>query len=138
MAEHACPVIVDGWCGQPRWGIATEDEKRALDKNFSPSARKRGVLPSKIMVLRAETGEILLSAMQYLEEGKWERWNIQRHPPEEITSSWSTILSWLRAVVGDKTMVEIFPIDAHIVNTAPVRWFWVMPDGVFTYCNLKV
>lgn len=120
------------------WLPATESEWRDLQPSFSRIARHQGKTPVKVMVVHSQHGQVVQSAMQYQEDGgKWERWGIQYHPGIDIVESWSTILSWLRPLVGDHSVViEVYPPALDVVETAPVRWFWVLPSSLFPACNL--
>jgi hypothetical protein len=75
--------------------------------------------------------------MQYIEDGLYERWGIQNHPSSEIHETWSVLLSWLRPLIGDRHAIEIYPCDSQIIDTAPIRWFWVLPHDLPAACNLK-
>ena len=111
------------------WQPVTPREMELLHMCFSRSARHRGKLPDAVWVVRGESGNLIRSAMQYIEPGKWERWGLQQQPPSEIRESWSTVLSWLRPLIGNRAAVEVYPQDEEILNTAPIRWFWITPDG---------
>jgi hypothetical protein len=118
------------------WEEPTPEEVKALAQNFSPRARSRGIFPCGIKVMRVG-GEVASVAMNYKETGKWERWSFQLLPPKDISMSWSRMLEWIRPVIGDRACIEIFPREEEIVNTAPVRWFWIVQDeAVLTECSL--
>jgi hypothetical protein len=114
-----------------QWLAATDEEQLALLPFFSRSRRRVNQLPDKVLVMRSLNGIIVRSAMQYIEPHKWELWGIQRHPedglPREIIESWSTVLEWIRPLIGDRAAIEVYPRDCQIINTAPIRWFWVIP-----------
>jgi len=114
----------------PIWEEASNAEWRALEKCFSRRSRRQGQLPDKLLVMRNSDGQVIRSAIQYLEDGFYERWGIQNHPSTEIRETWSVVLSWLRSLIGDQDVVEAYPRDSRIINTAPIRWFWVLPNGL--------
>jgi len=118
------------------WSPATPEEREKLHKFFSRMSRKRGKLPDSVHVVRDPYGTITRSAIQYIETGKWERWGIQWHHfgmyeelSKDIRESWSTILEWLRPLIGDRAAIEVYPRESQIVNTASIRWFWVLPTA---------
>lgn len=112
------------------WEPVTEREMEMLQVIFSKLSAARGVLPCKVMVVRdpnRSVGAFRRVAMQYIEKGKWERWGIRLQPPEDIRESWSTLCEWLRPLIGNRAAIEVYPRDEDIVNTAPTRWFFVLP-----------
>lgn len=113
--------------GEQRWEPVTEHERHILHLTFQRSARHRGKLPDAVYVVRQHGNGFIRSAMQYIEDGKWERWGIQTHPANDICESWSTIMSWLRPLIGDRAAIEVYPREHDVLNTAPIRWFWVVP-----------
>lgn len=109
------------------WEPMTDEEYDRFQHLFQRSARKRGKMPDAVYVMRDADGRFESSAMQYIEDGKWERWGLRVHPEADIVESWSTILTWIRPLIGDRTAIEVYPRDEYIINTAPIRWFWVVP-----------
>lgn len=113
----------------PEWRLATLPECLKLRPQFSKLARKRGNNPEAIYVCDGVCGSLSHYAMQYKEPGKWERWGIRLMPEAEISVSWSVMLAWLRPLIGDRAVIEVYPRNHDIVNTAPARWFWVIPSS---------
>jgi len=125
------------------WHSPTTAEEAALTHLYSRTAARRGVSPCEVRVRRNAVNKVHMVAFKYVEPGKWDRWSISytfgrinpgveveaRIPQPEITGSWSVVLSWLRPLVGDRAVIEVYPRDAAIVNTAPFRWFWVVPHA---------
>lgn len=95
---------------------------------FSRTARLRGKQPDQVFVSSGLNG-IELYAQQYLEPGKWERWCIRPSCEDSLEVSWSTMLSWLRQVIGNRAAIEVYPPDGEILDRAPFRWFWLLPDN---------
>jgi len=108
------------------WEPMPDKDYGRLQHLFQRTARKRGKVPDAVYVIRNENGVMVRIAMQYIEPGKWERWGIRTHPPETIVESWSTLLEWLRPLIGDRAAIEVYPREECIINTAPFRWFWVV------------
>lgn len=69
-------------------------------------------------------------AMRYIEPGIHERWGITLWPQRDIEVSWSTMIEWLRPLIGDRVAIEVYPRDSEIINTAPTRWFWILPGNL--------
>lgn len=103
------------------WQKLEGDELERYRSRMSRLARHRGVEPTAVYANK------MFLAMQYHERDKWERWSLQLIDGDEIALSWSTVLIWLRDLIGDRRFIEVYPRDEEIVDTAPVRWFWVMP-----------
>lgn len=115
------------------WELATEADKEKLSDLRSRMARKRGVFPEAVYVKRG-IRYLLMAAMRYVEEGKWERWSICNVPLPgqhhlELRATWSEMAQYLRPLVGERTVIEVYPREEDTVNTRPFRWFWVVPDG---------
>lgn len=113
-----------------QWDVATITEWHTLEKHFSRRCRHQGRMPDKLLVMRGTDGQVVRSAIQYIDKGFYERWGIQNHPSSDIRETWSVILGWLRLLVGDRDIVEVYPRDLRIINTAPIRWFWVLPNDL--------
>ncbi len=120
------------------WRAATTADIGELRLCFSRISRHRGIEPDVVMVVKNAKGLIVRSAMRYREAGKWIRWGVQNHPWSNIAESWSQTMAWLRPLIGDVNAIEVFPSDEGIVNTAPVRWFWIIPgDGLPSQFDLR-
>lgn len=122
------------------WELATDSEREELHPSFQRSARHRGKFPDAVYVVRNRSCRVCSSAMQYIEPGKWERWGIQMFPGADIECSWSTMLKRIRPLIGDRAAIEVYPRDSNIRNSAPIRWFWVVPGDElppeFDLCSL--
>lgn len=97
---------------------------------WSRLAGNRNVFPSQAF----ENADYV--ALVYDEPGKWQRWCLRRKDQTDIKLTWSETISLLRAVAGDLTLIEVYPRESSIVNTAPHRWFWVMPSHM-ECCDLR-
>lgn len=124
----ASPVPVDD-VQPPRWTPMTQPYSDSILGYFSRTAAARGKSPDQVFCLPVQGVGILL-AQQYLEPGKWERWAIRPMHEESLEVSWSTMLSWLRPLIGNRAAIEVYPQDGIILDRAPFRWFWILPDGV--------
>lgn len=122
------PEIIPMPVDRSLWTPVTGREYELLHKVFQRSRRRRrGKLPDAVYEMCNEAGVPTRVALQYIEPGKWERWGIQKRPPDDIVESWSTIMGWLRPLIGDRAAIEVYPRDEQVVNTAPFRWFWIVP-----------
>ena len=109
-----------------------------LEKFQSRVARQRGNEPSLVFVKRTVgTSGIVYVAMQYCEPGKWERWMIRKTQQQEIHGSWSDMMDLLRPLIRDRAAIEIYPRETETVNHAPVRHFWILPDGIQPEFDLR-
>lgn len=73
-------------------------------------------------------GVATLFALQYLEDGKWERWGIRYASEHNIVQSWSQIFDWLHPLIRDRAFIEVY--DKDLIDSAPFRWFWVVPGDL--------
>ena len=119
------------------WIRATAQEVEFLKPYFSRLSRHRGILPTHVFVSHDNKGNVCLSAMRYCDAGKLERWGIQKHPSSPIVESWPTIAQWLRVLTGDYAAFEVYPRGLDVVDSAPVRWFWIFKDGLPAEADLK-
>ena len=118
--------------------IAADLHGPLLDEFQSKVARRRGNEPSRVFVKRrVGTIEIVYVAMQYLEPGKWERWMIRMNHNWEIAGTWSQMMELLRPLIRDRTAIELYPRECDTVNRAPVRHFWILPDGIQPEFDLR-
>lgn len=110
------------------WDKATPEEIEQLKPYMSRVLRSRGISPHFVCVARGKYHDVQVSAMFYKEEGKWDRIGIQLHPGIEIRCSWSKMHKYLKALSSsNETLIEIYPPLEEVVNTANVRWFWIVP-----------
>ena len=114
------------------WEPMTNEE---YDRIFACSVSRRGNKPNLVLVER-DNGKIIRYAVQYIEDGKWVRWGI-RNEHGEIKESWSTIMEWLRPLIDDNPAIEVYPRVKDLVDSAPTRWFWVIPGDLPKEFNLN-
>lgn len=131
-----------------KWTPADFDQIDLFRKNgiYSKLASKRGIQPSDVFVLEGTVQHMTLVAMQYHEPGRYVRWGLRlvrqiargRLESAEIVQSWSTIYYLLQPLIGDKHFIEVFPRECNLIDTAPARWFWILPRSVLPRTfNLK-
>lgn len=105
------------------WVPMTGRELEILKVIFSRSERHRGRLPDAVFSMQE------FVAMKYESNGKqWARWGIQKIGGDEIKESWSFIHAMIEPLMGGKNAIEVFPKSSIVLNTAPIRWFWEVPD----------
>lgn len=95
-------------------------------KLFQRSRMKYDKMPDAVY----ESSSRKMLALQYLEDGKWERWGIRNVSENNIVSTWSQIMEWLRPLIGDNHAIEVYPREKETINTAPFRWFWIIPGNL--------
>lgn len=121
------------------WRIAEPHEHGTLRTYFQRTRLEVGKLPDAVHLLCDQTGDIVFIALQYLEPGKWERWGLRKPHDSDIQESWSSILGYLRPLIGDRPFLEMYPPDEEIINTAPFRWFWVVaPYNSLRECDMRL
>lgn len=121
------------------WDKIDPDLHDAMDAYWSRCANARGNDPSAIYVIHRRSGKRFTHvAIQYLEPGKWERWMIRRaHRDDQIRETWSHMMDLLRPLIGDRAAIEVYPRECDTVDTAHVRHFWILPDGLRPEFDLR-
>ncbi len=131
-----------------KWTPADFDQIHLFRENgvYSKLAAKRGTQPSDVFILQGTIQHMTLVAMQYHEPGRYVRWGLRlvrqmaRGKLEfaDIELSWSRIYRLLQPLIGDKHFIEVYPRECDLIDTAPARWFWVLPRSVLPHSfNLK-
>jgi len=120
-----------------QWQLLEPEKHDTLYALCSPQARRRGNSPKAIYVILNAQNKITHVAMQYLENGKWERWSFRLVPDQEIKGTWSDMMRFIRPLIGDRACIEVYPRDCAVINTAPVRHFWILPNGLPSFCSLR-
>lgn len=60
----------------------------------------------------------------------WRRIGIRRIDGQDIRENWSELQAIKDEVLGPEvTAVEVYPAASNLVNVAPMRWLWVVPDA---------
>lgn len=120
-----------------QWEKVDPELYDSLEWAHSKVARQRGNKPQSIYILITRGKRFNHVACQYLEPGKWERWVIRRTHQQEIRGSWSDMMDLLRPLICDRAAIEIYPRETETVNHAPVRHFWILPDGIQPEFDLR-
>jgi len=120
------------------WQLVDPDLHDSLEWAHSKLAAARGSKPENIYILQVrDSKKFDHIAMQYLEEDKWEHWMILRTHKQEIKRTWSEILELIRPLIGDRTVMEVYPRECDTVNTINARHFWVISDGMRNEFDLR-
>lgn len=121
----------------PKWEIPKREEIPSLTQHFSRTLAAEGTSPSSIMIERDQIGSIRMIAMIYQPAHRYSCLVLKKINPEsDFCETWETMLMYIRSLVGNTCAVELYPPDRDIVNTAPCRWFWLVPHTPSLF-NLK-
>lgn len=130
---HRNEQVANGFCAKweeiesvSKWIRATAEERELLKPKMSRRYRHRGIFPSNVFLIK-RGAEILLIAMQYVVQDKWVHWSLQAFNGTDFACRWWDIMKRMRPLIGNRMFIEVFPNDEGIIDTAPVRWFWVPP-----------
>lgn len=116
-----------------RWRHASEQARSQFEAFFQKSRTAIGVYPDDVWILDIEDSPPLI-AMHYSEEGKFNRWGIFRENREDLLYTWSEMQTILRALVGHELhLCEMYPSTICTVDSAPTRWFWVLPSHTYPF-----